>query len=981
MKKISLFQFLLLILPIFGFSQIPVLEVPKNSGGYKSTNEVVLHSLDLDVKITGNISTTTATMVFRNNSSRILEGRLTFPLPENVSVSGYALDINGKLRHAVPVEKEKAKEVFETIEKRNVDPGIIEKVEGNNFRTRIYPIPAKGQRTVQISYNTELKTEGNTATYYAPLKYEREIAKFKLNISVFESVSTPKLIEKPDGTFDFEKKGSVWTAFTLKSNYKPLNDLKVTIPKPENYQQTVMQGASGNSYYFLSNVEIPRGEQSKKLPSEIAVVWDNSLSGTKRNHQKELQLLDQYFKMLKNVNVKVYLLSNTFDQGETFSISNGNWQNLKNYLSEVIYDGGTDFSQIKSINTDEILFFSDGISSFGDLDLKWKMPVYTIVAATKANYAQMKYISAKTGGEFLNLNENTEEKEVGKLLTKPLKFLGIKENTAVSDVYPSLPTTVNDGFSVSGILNQNNTTVTLLFGYGNLPSIERKILLDASKQTLTDWNISKFWAQNKIAELEIFNEKNQTEIKNLGKQFGIVTNNTSLMVLESVDDYVRYEIFPPEELKAEYNSRIKNNRTEREKRVNDLMAKSERMIEELKKWHKEDFSSKKTYPKPRTTEVYDENLEMTRSNNSQPVSTLRGQVAGVAVSADTVRTTEIEEVVTVAYGVAREESGDDETHVEKKEKVIKAGKITTIDVKSDKQYMKFFEGKKAQSIYTEYIKQRPNYISTPGYYFDIAQLLFAMKENQLGLKVLSSIADLDLENEEIYKLLAYKLKQAGNHDKQLWITKKVMQWRPFDPQSYRDYALAAEDNGKFQEALDNLYKILNLSYAPELAARDNGIEETLLMEINQLINRNRSKMDVSGINPKLIADLQVNIRVVINWNKDDTDIDLWVTDPSGEKCFYSHKATAIGGRMSDDFTGGFGPEQFLLKDAKKGKYKIETNFYGERQASITGPTAIMAEIFLNYATGQQERQIVVFQNEKKSQVGNGDGILIAEFEF
>jgi uncharacterized protein YfaP (DUF2135 family) len=125
----------------------------------------------------------------------------------------------------------------------------------------------------------------------------------------------------------------------------------------------------------------------------------------------------------------------------------------------------------------------------------------------------------------------------------------------------------------------------------------------------------------------------------------------------------------------------------------------------------------------------------------------------------------------------------------------------------------------------------------------------------------------------------------------------------------------------------------------------------------------------------------VNIRVVLNWNKDNTDIDLWVTDPRGEKCMYSHKSTEIGGRLSKDFTEGFGPEQFLLKNAVKGKYKIETNFFGEQQVSISGPTTLMAEIFLNYASGKQERKIVVFQSDKKGSGGNNNGILVAEFEY
>ncbi len=166
-----------------------------------------------------------------------------------------------------------------------------------------------------------------------------------------------------------------------------------------------------------------------------------------------------------------------------------------------------------------------------------------------------------------------------------------------------------------------------------------------------------------------------------------------------------------------------------------------------------------------------------------------------------------------------------------------------------------------------------------------------------------------------------------------------------------------------------------------MANRDNGIEETIIMEINELVSNHRNQLDLKNINPKIIADLPVNIRVVINWNKDNTDIDLWVTDPNSERCMYSHKSTEIGGRLSDDFTGGMGPEQFLLKKAIKGKYKIETNFFNENQVSVAGATAIMAEVFINYASGKQERKIVVFQNKSERDTSNRDGILIGEFEF
>lgn len=999
MKK--MYAFLLIMVSAIIWAQIPTIEILNAKGDFKPTNEVNLEKLDIKVKIAGNISTTEMTMVFRSNSNRILEGRLTFPLPEGVSVSGYALDINGKLRNAVPVEKEKAKEVFESIEKRRVDPGILEKVEGNNFRTRIYPIMPNSTRTVQITYHQESKKIGGNLQYFLPLDFEKAIPEFNLKTSVFENFITPQLEEKPNGEFDFVKNGNVWTAETKKINYKSTGNLKVNLPQSDDKNAVVMQNASDNHFYFLANVNINSASRAKNLPSKIGLIWDNSLSAKKANHEKEFELLDEYFKAVKNISVKVAYLNNDFEEGKTFSIKNGNWEDLKTELKSVKYDGGTDFGKLKNLeNVGEYLLFSDGLSTFGDLNLKLNKPVYSVISSAKANFSQMKFISLKTGGEMLNLGQNLAKDEVKKLLYENLKFIGIKENNSVSEVYPSLPQTIENGFNISGISSKKATEITLLFGYRNVPTLEKTVKLNADENTVEDWEIAQFWAQKKLAELELFADKNKDEIKNLGKQFGIVTMNSSLIVLENVSDYVKYEIAPPLELREAYNNQMKTVFAQRENRVNNLMQRAESMTENLKNWWKTDFTPKKKSPEPtskkdsvRTREISENTSRRNRERKNTRI--------------DTTKSKEIEEVVMVGYGTQRktditasatqvlnEQVAGVEVRArgmasisENKDKKIgdytpTSGKITVVDVKSDAEYMEAFEEKSTSlEIYEEYLVQREKYLQTPSFYFDVAQLLFEKNSPKLALRVLSSIADLDIENEELYKLLAYKLKERKFYDKELWIFGKVLEWRPFDPQSYRDYALALEDNGKYQEALDTIYKIFNRSYTQELADRDFGIEETVLMELNELISRHKNELNFSKINEKLIADLPVNVRVALNWNKDNTDIDLWVTDPNGEKCMYSHKSTEIGGRLSDDFTGGFGPEQFLLKKAIKGTYKIETNFFGENQVSVSGPTSLMAEIFINYASGKQERQIVVFNKSKKSNTGNGDGVLIAEFKF
>ncbi|SEW49353.1 hypothetical protein SAMN05421841_4139 [Chryseobacterium wanjuense] len=1015
----SLYIKLLLFFPVLSLAQIPTIDVPDGKGGYEKNNKVVLQKLSIETKITGRISTNVVTMVFKNNSGRLRQGRLTFPLPEGVNASGYALDINGKLRDAVPVEKEKAKEVYETIKKRNVDPGVLEKVEGNNFRTTIYPINANGGvRTVQITYNYELKKSGNNYQYFLPLNVASEIPEFTIKTTVFQNADAPQLEEKPDGSFDFVKNGNVWVAETHKTKYKPTGNLKINFPQNNENQTVLMQNASGDSSYFLANVNINSGERAKKLPNKLAIVWDNSLSGMKREHTKEWSLLEEYFKINKNLTVRIYFINNTFDEGKSFKINDGNWSELKTYLSQVTYDGGTDFGQLESLKDDEILFFTDGLSSFGELKLRWEQPVYTISSSNNVNFNQLKYISNKTGGEFLNINENDPKKEVRKLLYQPLKFLGIESNASLSEVYPSLAQTISQDFVLAGILKGNQTAVKVKFGYGNEVTETRTVTLNAQEQTVKDWEISKFWAQKKLNELELFEKQNKNEIKNLSRQFGLVSNNMSLMVLENVEDYVRYDITPPTELQTQFNEIVKNRRAEKDERVEDLMKDAERMTETLKQWWKTDYENRpKQYPKPTSHASRRDTLRSQRIEEvvvTGNISESRDEAAEVSESDKA-----IEEVVMIGYGsqrrdavtsavVASRESVSNEiverrvtrtnavqalqgrvagvqigvrSEDEKLSDIINSGRINMKEVKSNAEYMKFFNDlKDPEAIYQVYLKNRKEYENLPQYYFDISQLLFKNNNKKLGVKILSSIADLEIEDEELYKLLAYKLKQAEVYDKELFATQKVLEWRPFDPQSYRDYALALEDNQEYQSALDNLYKVLTQSYTKELANRDDGIEEIIIMEINQLISNYGNKLDLKNINPKIIAELPVNIRVVINWNKDDTDIDLWVTDPNKERCMYSHKETAIGGRISDDFTRGFGPEQFLLKKAIKGKYQIQTNFFGENQVGIAGPTAIMAEVFINYATGKQERKIVVFQNQKDNKQ-KGDGILIGEFEF
>ena len=991
MKRIKIF---LTGVVMIGLSFTLSAQMPNIKVNGKNDASVSLKAVEINVDIFGNVATTTMKMVFHNNTSRILEGELTFPMPEGVTVSRYAIDINGKMRDAVPVPKAKATEVFESIEHRQVDPGILEKVEGNNFRTRIYPLPANGDRTVLIAYEETLVfRNGDMMQYHLPLSYKESIKDFSLTTKVYKASQKPQLVEQPDGSFNFSGDNSIYEASIHKSDYNPQKSLTIGLPKNTNIPEVSLQENRDGSYYFLINA-YKKGESVKKTWSDrVGIIWDNSLSGLQRDKEKELALLDLIIRQKQNLTIELGLLNITFKKAKSFTIKNGDWSELKAYLQNITYDGGTDFSKLneRALPADEYILFTEGLSTFGKSNVSINKPVYCVSSSAKADYSVMKAISAKTGGRFVNLLSMDVNNAFQSLSHNNLQFMGIQDDASISEVYPSIPTDVNGYISVAGITQRGSGEVTLLFGRNGKVESSQKIRLNNNSN---DLKIHRLWAQKKIADLDIMYEQNKDDIELLGKQFGIVTRNTSLIVLEDITDYVRYEITPPVELLATYNELVKNQRVAKENRVNNLLSRAAAMTNDLKLWWETDFKVEKKYPVPvigSIASAASRVVDVVQNSILEEIVKYEAAPEMMIVVEDEIEIMDDKRVIissedNAVMAQAQQYEPEAPSELLKRPAVVanknitvnkRIAKINLPKIRSDKEYMKQISS--ASDAYSTYLTLRESYMGTPGFYFDVSDYFYDNNQKEKGLLILSNLADLDIENAELFKTLAYRLKEKREYKYELYITKKILDWRPMDPQSHRDYALALQDNGRYQEALDCLYSILNASYSPEAATRDYGIEEILICEINNLISLKNRKVNASAIDKGIIANLPVDIRVVINWNKNDTDIDMWVTDPNGEKCLYSNNRTAIGGRLSNDFTQGYGPEQFLLKKAINGKYKIETNFFGERQLTLSGPTTIMGEIYMYYSDGREERQVITFSNGENGRSSNG--VLIGEFVF
>jgi TonB-dependent SusC/RagA subfamily outer membrane receptor len=1052
MRKLLLIA--LLTCNLMAKAQSPLLTVKGND-----STLVKMSQLLVNVKIIGNIAYTTAEMHFFNSGTKQMEAELLFPLPEGVSVSRYAIDINGKIREAVPVNKNKGKQVFEAIEHRRVDPGLLEKVEGNNFKTRIYPIMPKGERIVIIGYEEALQlSDKNNLSYQFLSKYQQVLEKFEVKINVLGAATKPTITNENNTNENISWTPTNQTSFT-KTNYQPAEKWMIKIPVQQDVPSVVVQTVN-DQYYFYINTSIENNKIQKKTPTSIGIIWDNSLSCKNKDVKKELALLDAYFASIKNTTVTLYLLNYTFSKDESFIVANGHWAALRAKLQNTIFDGGTRFSQINYAAHDECLFFTDGLSSLSSNNLSAsKKPVYTISSSVSSDYAFLNYYAQQSGANFINLNQLDSAKALDKLLNQSLRFLGIKENNLVTEMYPTKGTPVAGSFSVAGISLKENNEIVLLFGYGEKVLIEKTITIDAIKNTTTDVSIEKLWAQKKITDLELQYTKNAEEIETIGKRYGIITQNTSLIVLENISDYIAYDIVPPAELRADYDRIVKEQRQARLAEKKDNWKNIDQYFNELFTWWKKDIH----YLIPKSIPITKKNkseeiIQPLASASIGTISTSATQANLAATPDDSRNRRELSEVVVVSTGVRRQSksigyssstviANNINTNVEvglqgkvaglqvtsgevgasssvivrgnssisntNKPLVIVNGRIfngdmsqikqediltsdvlkdaaatslygsdaangaivittkngvdndsTKVAIKTtswnpDRLYLKAIKAAAAEKKYAVYLELRETQINNPNFYYDVANYFYDNGNREKALLILSNIADLGLENHQLYKTLTYTLRQWQAYDDALFTAKQIVKWREHEPQSHRDLALTLENNKQYQAAFDELIKALEVNYYGEMSGQYEGVEDIILMDINRMMAEH-SSIKTGKLDKKYLAKMPIDVRIILNWNQMDVDIDLHIIEPTKEECYYGHTSTEAGAKFSKDFTQGYGPEQYLIRNAIKGKYAIKTNYFGESTLTENGPATVMVEIYIT-KNGIAEKKIKTIQ--------------------
>jgi tetratricopeptide (TPR) repeat protein len=221
-----------------------------------------------------------------------------------------------------------------------------------------------------------------------------------------------------------------------------------------------------------------------------------------------------------------------------------------------------------------------------------------------------------------------------------------------------------------------------------------------------------------------------------------------------------------------------------------------------------------------------------------------------------------------------------------------------------------------------YTKGRTKFKSIPEFFVRIGQI-FQSKDPEFSDRILMDLTEFNTINPATYSMLARTISEQGRLDLATQLLLKAVSISSTQSQTWRELGLMYAKAGMLKKAKDSYRKAID----PENLDR--------FESLRSLMEEEYMRLEYSSSAVDLELDDSKDLKVILNWNSNYTDVDLHVIEPSGEEIYYGHRNSKSGGELSPDITEGFGPEVYRLESASKGTYRILVKYFSPDDTSLS----------------------------------------------
>ncbi|RJP37453.1 MAG: VWA domain-containing protein [Desulfobacteraceae bacterium] len=579
MTSIALFVFLFLPLNTHAAGLLIA------DGGFGGVLEIREH--DVKVTINNGIAVTDVTQVFLNTENRQVEALYTFPVPRGASVANFSMWINGKEMIGEVVEKNRAREIYDSYKQKRQDPGLLEQVDYKTFEMRIFPINAGAEQKVQISYYQELDMDHDRGAYVYPLATvtrsgidANTTGRFAIHADVKSAIPITD-IESPSHGDAFavaRHSENYWVASLETSGGSLASDvvLNYGISRPVSGMDLITSRQPGEDGYFC--MTITAGKELAEADGGMDYVFVLDVSGSMANDGKlvvsknaleafvaEIGEKDRFEVMSFNVSPNILF-------GELKSASGVHQKAARIFMAGQKARGGTELAPAMTAaykygNPDRplnVVILSDGMTEQKERRILLQMiqsrpenvRVFCIGIGNEVNRPLLEQMAEDSGGlaAFISGGDDFKRAARGfrrKLMRPVATDLRIDvDGVRVYDVEPSVLPGLFHGspIRIYGRYSGGGEGRIRLSGNIQGVAMSRSASLMFPENDSTNPEIERMWAWKRVDQL--LKQADRTgsrdrvldEIIRLGEEYSIVTEYTSFLVLENDAEYQRWRI-------------------------------------------------------------------------------------------------------------------------------------------------------------------------------------------------------------------------------------------------------------------------------------------------------------------------------------------------------------------------------------------------------------------------------------------------------